>query len=197
MISKRDKKIIKFMESTNLGLTINQAALMFFPQSFSYDYARTRLRNRWEKNILKRYTNDYTGELIYYLEDTAKPTKKPSFHDNAVLNVYANFINLGYKITEFKTNKEWAEGVIKSDAFFIVENEDEKRLIIVEIDVTHPTNLSKYEDLYEIGEIQELYNGVFPMVLILSAVDRSYTSENFAVVNLDIKCTDFRNKVLI
>lgn len=190
MLTDRDKKIIKFMEDIGLGLTINQAALMFFPKKFAYDYARNRLRKLWDngRGPLKKYTNSYSGELIYYLD------KKPSYHSNAILNIYANFIAAGYKITHFKHEQHWLDGKYKSDAFIKVENDHEIRLVIVELDHTHPTEINKYEAIYETNELQQTY-GDFPMVVILSDIGRSYKSENFTVINMDVRCTDF-NKLL-
>jgi hypothetical protein len=189
MLTGRDKKIIKFMEHYGLGLTINQAAMMFFPKKFSYYYARTRLRTLWNRNLIRKYKNYYTGELIYYFD------KKPSFHNNAVLNVYANFIDAGYEITEFKREREWFGGKYRSDAFIKAENDKEARIVIVEVDFKSVTNMNKYEELYASGELQEQY-GVFPMIIILSDVERAYTSDNFTVVSIDIRCSDFQ-KVLI
>lgn len=188
MLTSRDKKIIKFMENTSLGLTINQAALMYWPKKFGYDYARLRLRKLWERGVLKRYTNDYSDELIYYFE------KKPSFHKNAILNVYANFVSAGYNITHFKSEQPWMNGKYISDGFLIAENDKEIRIAIIEVDHSNITNMKKYEDLFESGELQDQYK-IFPMVIILTDVEREYRSGNFTVIRLDIKCSGFR-KVL-
>jgi DNA-binding Lrp family transcriptional regulator len=191
MLTSRDKKIIKFMEDKELGLTINQAALMFFPKNFAYDYARQRLRKLWERGVLKRYKSNYSDEYIYFL-----PEKKPSYHDNAVLNVYSNFVNRSYKITEFKPPEfAWMDGKYKSDAFIKAETEEEIRIIIVEVDLNTTTNIQKYEEWFETKELQRKY-GDFPLLLILTDVDRTYKSDYFEIVSMDIKCTDFQ-KVLI
>lgn len=191
MITPRDKRIIRFMEDKGLGITINQAAMMFFPKSFAYDYARQRLRKLWKMGVLKRYKSNYSEEFIYYL-----PDKKPSFHDNAVLNVYANFINRGYKITEFKPPEfPFLDGKYKSDAFIKAETEDEARIVIAEVDLNTITNIKKYEEWYETKELQRKY-GDFPLLLILTDVCRTYKSDYFEIVSMDIKCSDF-NKALI
>jgi hypothetical protein len=189
MLTPRDKKIIRFMEDINLGLTIEQAALMFFPKKFAYDYARQRLKKLWSMGATKRYANMYTNELIYYLD------KKPSYHNNAILNVYSCFVAAGYKITSFKPEQQWMDNKYRSDGLIIAENENEIRIVIIEVDHSSTTNLNKYEELYETGELQRLY-GDFPMVLILSNIERSYKSESFTVIGLDMRCTNFF-KVLI
>jgi hypothetical protein len=190
MITSRDKKILRFMEEYGRGLTINQAALMYWPKKFGYYYARIRLHKLWqEMKVIQRYTNHYTGELIYYFD------KKPTFHNNVVLNVYANFVGAGYKITEFKKECEWLGGKYRSDAFIKAETEEETRIVIVEVDFNCVTNIKKYEELYETGELQRKY-GDFPMILILTDVERKYRSDNFEIVVLDIKCSTF-SKVLI
>lgn len=189
MLTDRDKKIIRFMENKKLGLTIWQAGMLFFPSNFAYDYARLRLRKLWEMGALKRYTNPYSEEIIYYLDE------KPSFHDNAVLNVYAALIAAGYTIPYFKHEQVWLNTKCRSDAFIMAENDNEIRYIMVEVDKSSLTNIKKYEELYQSGILQEKY-GDFPMLLILSDIDRHYDSSNFTVVNIDIKCTNFIQKVL-
>lgn len=189
MLTARDKHILRFMEKVNLGLTINQAALMFFPKTFGYDYARQRLRKLWQMKVIKKYTNNFSNELIYYFD------KKPNYHDNTVLNVYANFVNYGYKIEYFKNEQQWIDGSIRSDGFLIADNPQEKRYVIIEVDINSVTNIEKYEILYETEFLQREY-GVFPMILILSDVQRNYKSDNFEVIQQDIKCLDFY-KILI
>jgi DNA-binding Lrp family transcriptional regulator len=189
MITPRDKIIIKFMEDIGLGLTINQAAMMFFPRNFAYDYARQRLRKLWEMGVLKRYKSNYSEEYIYYLD------RKPSFHDNAVLNVYASFINHGYKISSFKRELQLMKGKYRADGIIIAENENEIRIVLVEIDRYSSTDIKKYEEVYESREFQRQY-GVFPLILILTDVDRTYKSDYFEIVTMDIKCSNF-NKALI
>lgn len=189
MLTSRDKRIIKFMEELNLGLTIQQAGQIFFPRKFAYDYARQRLKIlHKDYKIIKKYKNTATGEIIYYLD------KKPTYHNNAVLNAYSNFIAAGYNIAHFKHEQQWMEGKYRSDGFLIAENYNEIRMVIIEVDYSSPTNIQKYEELYEVGELQQKY-GDFPMVLILSDIERTYQSKNFTIVNLDIRCTEF-NKVL-
>jgi DNA-binding Lrp family transcriptional regulator len=184
MITPRDKIIIKFMEDIGLGLTINQAAMMFFPRNFAYDYARQRLRKLWEMGVLKRYKSNYSEEYIYYLD------KKPSYHDNAVLNVYANFVSRGYKINEFKRELQLAEGKYRADGLIRAENENEIRITLVEVDRYSATDIKKYEEVYESRELQRQYC-VFPLVLILTDIDRTYKSDYFEIVTMDIKCSNF------
>jgi hypothetical protein len=191
MITPRDKRILKFLEKYNLGFTINQAAMMYWPKKFGYIYSRTRLRYLWDKmKVLQRYTSPYTKEHIYYFD------KKPTVHNNVVMNVYANFVNAGYKITEFEPPEfAWMDGKYKSDAFIKAETEEEVRIVLVEVDLNTVTNIKKYEELYATGELQRKY-GDFPMLLILTDVKRQYKSDNFEIVTLDIRCSDF-SKVLI
>lgn len=189
MITPRDKIIIKFMEDIGLGLTINQAAMMFFPRNFAYDYARQRLRKLWEMGALKRYKSNYSEEFIYYLD------KKPSFHDNAVLNVYSNFINRGYKIIDFKHEMHLLDGKYRADGIIKAENENEIRTVLIEVDRYSPTNIKKYDEVFESGELQRQY-GVFPLLLILTDIERTYKSDYFEIVSMDIKCSNF-NRALI
>ena len=188
MLTQRDKIILKFMEDVGLGLTIQQAA-MFFPRKFAYDYARQRMKKLWEMGAIKRYTSDYSNELIYYLD------RKPSYHDNAILNIYAAFINAGYEVKDFRHELQLVGGKYRADGIIKAENEKEIRIALIEVDRYCSTNVRKYEEVYNLGDLQRKY-GVFPMVIILSDVDRNYKSNHFEIVRLDIKCTDFQ-KVLM
>lgn len=183
-LSPIDKKILRFMEEHNLGLTISQAGMLFYQGKWRYDYARIKLKKLWDKKVIRRYTSNYSDELIYYFE------KKPSFHDNAVLNIYANFVAAGYKIEHFKSEQQWLDGDIRSDAFIVADNPQEKRIVLVEVDLNSLTDIGKYERLYETGTLQRRY-GVFPMLVILSDVERTYKSDNFEIVQLDIGCSEF------
>jgi hypothetical protein len=77
----------------------------------------------------------------------------------------------------------------------VAENDKEIRIVIIEVDHSSITNLKKYEELFESGDLQRKY-GDFPLLLILTDTDRTYKSENFEIVSMDVKCSDFQ-KVLI
>lgn len=183
-LSSTDKKILKFMEEYNLGLTISQTGMLFYQGKWRYDYARLKLKKLWDKKLIRRYTSNYSDEYIYYLD------KKPSYHDNAVLNVYANFVAAGYSIEYFKNEQQWLDGEIRNDAFIIADNPEEKRIVFVEVDLNSTTDIDKYERLYETGILQKIY-GVFPMLVILSDIERAYDSDNFEIVQLDMDCSQF------
>jgi hypothetical protein len=45
------------------------------------------------------------------------------------------------------------------------------------------------------GKIHEQY-GNFPYVVVLSEVDRQHNSDNFEIINLDLKCSTFIKDIL-
>jgi hypothetical protein len=142
-----------------------------------------------EMGQVKFYKNHVTDEYIYYFD------KRPTFHDNCIMNVYANLVYHNASILHFKKEQQFMGGKVRADAFIAYKAGDDTKIAIVEVDVGNQTRIEKYEELYEAGELQEKY-GDFPLLLVLHSTDRTIDSSRFTVVNFDIKCSGFAEKVL-
>lgn len=193
MLTSRDKKILRYMEEYPVGLTISQAGMMFFPRgNFNYTYARQRMKTLLDMGALKYFKNPYTKEIIYYLEG-----QKPTVHNNTIINVYANLVYYNYRILSFKREQSFLESKIRVDALTIYQNDSGTKIAIIESSLTNPPEISlrKLETVYDNGYFQEKY-GDFPLVFLLHASNKQYDSENFTVINLDLKCSDFVQKII-
>lgn len=189
MLSSRDRNILKYIEEFG-GITIQQAALLFFPDNpYNYDYARKRLKKMNDEHLIQKYSNFITDEYIYF------SGKKPTPHNIFLMNFYINLKHAGANVVQFKREVNFLGGAIRSDGFVIYEFGDKRKAAILEIDISHPTAIAKYEPLFESGELQERL-GDFPLIVIMSTVDRKCDSPNFTVINMDIKCKNFVSKIL-
>lgn len=189
MITQRDKQVLKFIELYG-GITINQCAKIFFREAkHNYDLARKRMRKIMEMTDLHYFTNKLTGERVYC------ETKKLTPHAVYVLDVLASFIQSGATILEFKKEPQWLEGKYRSDAFFKFEYKDVVRIACLEVDVTHTTDMGKYEEIYDNGYFQEEY-GTFPVVIVIGDILTEYENDNFEAVFLDYNLNGFADKVL-
>lgn len=169
-LTYRDKSILKFIEKYK-SITINQCSKIFFKNcKENYYQARKRLKLLSDNKYLQRYRKDMHSETIYYL------TKRLSFHDLKVLDIYAYLINLGAEVKKFKReytivleNKEYRlDGFIEciKDGYFYP--------IIVEIDYTHFTSIRKIFDIYNSRYFQNKYEDldydIFPTIIIMRPV---------------------------
>lgn len=190
MITQRDKHILKFIELYG-GITINQCSKIFFRSAkHGYDLARKRMRKIMDMTDVKYFTNKLTGERVYC------ESKRLTPHGVYLLDILATFIQNGATILEFTKEPQWLGGKYRSDAFIKVEYNGTKRIICVEVDVMHSTDMTKYEDIYDSGYFQGLYNGNFPLVLVVGDISTEYSNDNFDTAFIDYTLNGFVEKVL-
>jgi hypothetical protein len=190
MITQRDKQILKFIELYG-GITINQCSKVFFNKTkHSYDLARKRMRKIMDMTDIKYFTNKITGERVYC------DNKKLTPHAIYVLDVLATFVQNGATVLEFTKEPSWLDGKYRSDAFFKIEYNGVKRVMFLEVDVMHSTDMTKYEEIYASGYFQNIYNGNFPLVIIVGDVTTDYNNDNFDSVFIDYNLNGFVEKVL-
>lgn len=170
ILTKRDKEILKFIESYG-SITINQCSKIFFGHcKQNYYQTRKRLKLLADNGYLKRYRKDMRTETVYYQE------KKLSFHDLKVLDVYAYVKSVGADITFFKQeysitlkDKEY-----RADGFLECLKDNYFFPIIIESDISHLTGEKKLMDIYNSGYFQDKYkdmeDDIFPTVVIVRPV---------------------------
>jgi hypothetical protein len=186
VLTGADKKILEHVDQWG-GITIKQAAKIFYPSGqFAYDSARMKLKKISKLELLQTRRDPYLNELVYF------KSKEPSTHRIALLNLYAEYIYCKVPISHFQGERYFANKR-HSDGFIAWDNGTQAAFI--EVDLFHETNVKKYEDLFEVEEYQQKY-GMFPHLIILSITPRHVDSKNFTVINMDLKCTDFVQKVL-
>lgn len=191
MLVQRDKNILRYLEEYH-SITIAQCGQIFFNESIHYyDLARKRLKIIEDMGLIKHYTNRVTKEKVYYIE------KKLSPHDLYLMNFYASLKFHKIEISEFIKECKFQEGKIRADGFFRFKCGGYERIVIVEVDMTHSTNIKKYEELYDTKEPQTRY-GAFPLVVIIGGLgNRTYKTDKFDIEYLDYKLSGFAEKVLV
>lgn len=193
MLTRRDKDILIYLERYK-AVTIMQAYRIFFSGcKFGYDGARKRLKILEDMEALKSYKNKFNGEKAYYIE------QKLSAHDLYVLDFYSQLIFNKCKDIEFKKQPRYLKDMIRPDAFFKFEFNNNLYFILLEVDLTHNTNMIKfqtYERLYRSGELQEKCYGTFPLIVVSGINVVKYESENFDIIYTDFQLSNFRHNIL-
>lgn len=200
MLVDNDRLILSHVEKYNF-ITIAQAKDMYYPSAFGYDTARRRLSKLCESRYLKCSWNDDTKEKIF-AKDTFN--RKVSLHAMLLMNFYCKLLSNGARVEYFEREKEWLDGKIRSDGFFISKIGrnfgDEKEYVlrhIVEVHVSHNhTNLERYETLYDTGEVQNicgLPHDRFPDIVLIDDINhiRPITLPRIKVIHLNFKLDGF------
>jgi hypothetical protein len=186
-VTKKDREILKFVEKYG-SLSINQAAHMFFPQNqHSYKYSLVKLKQLRDRELINAIHDPILDEHLYYFD------KPPTAHSNALLNFYSNMIRFKRRITSFEREKQFDNGKVRADDFIVWDGEYGTQIAILEVDLYHNTDIKKYERIYD--DVVDTY-GDFPYLIILSLMPRSVTSDKITIINMDLKCSDFMQKVL-
>jgi hypothetical protein len=190
ILTQRDRSILRFIENFG-GITIYQCSKVFFTDAkHGYELARKRLKKMYEMKLVKFYTNNLTNERVYCTDTKMTP------HNIYLVDLYAAFIQQGASILDYNFHQPtWLDGKYRSDGFLKVQYNGKKRIYCVEVDVTHSTNMQKYEEIYTSNEIQNRYGG-FPMIIIIGETINQYSSENFDIAYLGYKLEGFIEKVL-
>lgn len=170
MISKKDKLILKFIEEHKC-ITINQCAkTVFTGNKYAYDQARKQLQQLYKEKIIQRYKN-INNEAVYYT------TQKLGIHELEIIDVYSELIFLGAKVELFKkkyriniSEKKYRE----IDALIELSYDDFFIPLIIEIDYTHYTSITKLQEIYNSNHFQEKYKdigeNIFPLIVIVRPV---------------------------
>jgi hypothetical protein len=195
-LTENDRWLFRYLEKTKSGgITIAQAGMMLYPGDVNgYQYLRKRMKILHDRKQLQYITSDVTNEYIYY-KDLKDGKKKPNNHDVLVNNFIAQLYFYNCNIIQYTEKQYWLDNKVISDAFVVYGFGNKYKAALIEMDLNHPTDIGKYERLFEDGCLQKQL-GNFPYVVIMSPVCRNQSSDNFEVVHLDTKCTGFANKIL-
>jgi replication initiation and membrane attachment protein DnaB len=191
----RDKKILKFLED-NKALTITQASRMYFNEAkYAYDRARVRLKQLEEFGLVRSYKNKLTDEKVYYTDD------KVSSHDLYINEFYSLLVYHGCTNVEIKRQPRFLKDLVRPDAIFKFEYEENLYFVLLEVDFTHVTSLSKfqlYEKLYSTEELQKKCYGIFPLITVISVDENplKYESNCLDITYLNEKMDNFKDRIL-
>lgn len=186
MITKKDKQILEFIEKWG-SISINQCAQMFYPYRFGYDYARQKLKKLKDRELLKVTHDPILDEHLYYAN------KVPSPHNNALLNFYTNLIAFKLPVKAFEREKTFKDINVRCDGFCVWEGQYGAQIAVMEVDLYHNTNISKYDNNKD-WFIERF--GDMPYLVILSLMHREIYNRDITIINMDLKCSEFMEKVL-
>jgi hypothetical protein len=196
MITAKDRQLLRHIDEFGF-ITIEQARKMaFFHMERGYEYARQRLQRLCNvENRLKIVNNTATKTKVFM--DVDSKLKNISMHRIYTMNLYCNLIGAGAEIEQFKLEKEWNEGKVRSDAFcvFLLNNGNHKyrfRLLVETNTSNNKLNLKKYDDIRE--EILLACNNQLPRIVLIDDRDHNeYDTQLYQVVKLDYKTTNLQN----
>lgn len=192
MLTSRDRQVLTWIQDYK-AISVAQCTELFF--TGNYEGCRRRLKQLEDMELLKSYITRYSKEKVYYQE------KKLSEHD---LNIY-NFLKVikknGGEIIKIKTQPQYMDGKIRPDSFIIFLYNEMVYFILLEVDLTHYTSMSKmqkYEELYKSEELQEKCCNTFPIIVIARPTTNGirYNSKNFHVIYLDLSYNNINNLLL-
>lgn len=188
MLMENDREVLKHIEKYK-AITLKQANKLFF---HNYKSTSRRLIQLEKMKVIKSYENKLTNEKVFFVED------KLSAHDLMVMDFYTELISNGAKIREF-SKPRLLKDMVRPDGFFEFEYEDNLYFCLLEVDLNHFTNSSKfmlYEKIYKEGELQNKCYGAFPSLVVMKAHDDiKFKSNNFEVIYLDFKLSNFSSKI--
>jgi hypothetical protein len=120
------------------------------------------------------------------------------------MNYYCKLISSGARIEYFEREKEWMDGKIRSDGFFISKigrNFGDEKVYalrhIVEVHVSHNhPNLERYETLWDTGEVQKLCGmpmDRFPDIILIDDINhiKPFVFPRIKVIHLNFKLDNF------
>lgn len=194
MLSKHKREILNFIQEEG-SITIRQCAkIIYHGRKYGYDMARKTLRSLYQDKAIARYRYNMTAETIYYINT------RLGIHALKLLDVYAEFIDLGCTIETFKkkyriyTNgKKYRE----IDALLELNYQEYFIPLIIEIDYSHMTSIQKLQEIYESNHFQQLYleklgEEIYPIVIIVRPVTTNSLVEDhvFSILYSDFELSN-------
>lgn len=182
-MNDKAKDILAFLEKYK-AISVNQCMWMFFQDgdpSYRHDRSQKKLRQMENYELIKSYTNALNGQKIYYVDN------KLSAHDLYVNDFFAKLAEMGCTDMRMETQPRFLKGMIRPDALIRVAFQGYVYFLLLEVDLTHFTGMSKmqeYERLFQTGEVQAKCYGKSPTIVIVGVNTLQYQSKNLDVVYL-------------
>lgn len=195
MITSRDRQLLRHIDEFGF-ITIEQAYKMIYPHmKRGYEYARQRIQYLTEKEKRLRCIHDTATKTKIFL-DIDNKQKSVSLHRIYTLNLYCHLVGSGAEIEEFKIEKEWNGGKVRSDAFCIFVSGGFRFRILVETNTSNnKINLDKYDDIK--NEILSACNNQLPRIVLIDDRDhKTYGTKIYQVVRLDYNMKNLHNLYL-
>ena len=193
MLTDRDKRILRFIEKYK-AISTQQADAIFF------QCERSCIRRMNQLEDLKILDSYYIGKnkIYKYPEE-----RKISQHDLYILDFYAWVYREKGDVLDFQLTPHYLKGILIPDALckFKIDYEGTTYTanVLLEIDYTHYTEVSKlntwYEKLYKEETLKEYCGQAeFPIVVIARPTrGLIYKSNNFEILYTDFKFNNLVN----
>ena len=192
VLTERDQKVLRFIESSNLIFTSKQIGDIFYSTGNSKSanvIARRRLQAMRELGKLKMTTKVIGQPCIYYYEKL--PKKLPH---RLIMSEFLRMISVNrFKIidVQIEYNGFRAVGLVP-DMRIIVEYHGTKYVLLVEVDLTKNfTNEEKY--LKIVANKRNFIQQLPHPTRIINICDRKPETEKLDVIWIDTKFEKFNN----
>lgn len=194
MLTKRDRLILNHIERFGF-ITIQQCAdLIYYTVKNKYTCARKRLNilsqmdwncvdDNKKNKLIKKSVNIATGKSIYSYDG-----RNVSEHSILIMDFYVQMKINGVEILDYIQEKHWMKGKVISDALCKYKYEGKTKILLLEVDYTHDTELNKYIALYNSNEIQTIYK-CFPPVILANNHDYKKIPDDL-LSKIKFKCID-------
>jgi len=187
-ITKRDKALLKWLEDVSLtkeknGINNKIAGNLFYNNCKDpYYNASRRLKELYRNGFLKRHRKSISDDYIYYNDE-----RPLSEHQMKLLEVYSKLSTLGDVILfEREVEVIGSKKKRKNDGLVVIKNNNIEYPIIIEIDKTHDTDITKINNIIESNYYQNRF-GKMPTMLIVKRYEfqKKFYSKNINIVYID------------
>lgn len=188
MLSKKDKLILNFIYAHG-SISIQQCAKVVFKgNKYAYDQARKQLRQLHKEKAISCYKLPKALEKLYYIDSPL------GIHALKLIDVYAELIELGADIKTF--DKKYRiytseEKYREIDALIELNYNDYFIPLIIEIDYSHNTSITKLKEIYNSNHFQEKYKDIDKDIFPLIVIVRPVLSESMEECELTVLYVDF------
>lgn len=179
MITKRDKKVIDFLEQFKIANTSTIHEL-FYP---SLRVAQNRLKTLTDHKAIKRTRNHINMEYLYYI-------KKPrQIKHRLLLTDFHRELNKMVKIIDFQN--EFIIEHLRADGFVAYKYNNKGYIAFIEVEISNKSlDINKYKKLFKEGKYK-LYFPVFPKLIVITNKKISEIKE-FEVIQIKEDFSNFQ-----
>ena len=171
MITKRDSQVINFLNQYKIART-STLEFLFYP---SYQVAARRLSAITKSEEIKRERDGWSSDYIYYIK---KP--KQIRHSLMVTDFYREFSKL-VEIKKFIIEPNL--GSIRPDAIIGFIKEDQSRLVLLEVELSHKGFDAQKYDKWD----WQKYFPIKPDIIIITDYKIPQLDYKTHIINTDLK----------
>lgn len=195
MITSRDRMFVKYIEEMKF-VTYEHLQKVFTKNlSCSYDVVRRRMQvimNSEFAGYIGVFKFMQTNQKVFYLK--SENPKTFTMHKLKTLDYIAELYGMDVEIKYCKINQEFMNREIRSDLFVTYMLDGNIYSDLVEVNLTHTSNLQRYDKLYESMEFEDKYGIKFPRIVVIDdsvLAESTMPKNNIRVIQLDTHLSEF------